>query len=51
MGHLISTIVEIIIGWLLIQRVPDWLDLRGFIATVVKVIGVLIIIGAILSWI
>lgn len=51
MGHLISTIVEIIIGWVLIQRVPAWLDLRGFIATVVKVIGVLIIIGAILSWI
>lgn len=51
MGHLISTIVEIIIGWILIQRVPYWLDLRGIIATIVKVIGVLIIIGAILSWV
>lgn len=49
-GHLISMLVEILIGYILIEKVPGWLNLRGFIATVVKIIGVLFIIGALLSW-
>lgn len=48
---LISTAVRILIGWLLIDKVPYWLNLNGVIATIVKVIGVLIIIGALLSWV
>ena len=48
---LIHTAVRILIGWLLIDRVPAWLNIRGIIATILKVIGVLIIISALLYWI
>lgn len=48
---LIHTAVRIIIGWLLIERVPAWLNIRGLVATILKVIGVLIIISALLDWI
>ena len=40
---LIHTAVRILIGWLLIDRVPAWLNIRGIVATILKVIGVLII--------
>lgn len=52
---LISTAVKILIGWILIDKVPSWLNLRvnlrGIIATIIKVIGVLIIISALLDWV
>lgn len=48
---LIHTVVRIIIGWLLIEKVPAWLNIRGIVATILKVIGVLIIISALLDWI
>lgn len=48
---LIHTTVRILIGWLLINRVPAWLNIRGIVATILKVIGVLIIISALLYWI
>lgn len=48
---LISTLVRILIGWILIDKVPTWLGLKGIISTIVKVIGVLIIISALLSWV
>lgn len=48
---LIHTAVRILIGWLLIDRVPAWLNIRGIVATILKVIGVLIIISALLEWI
>ena len=48
---LIHTAVRILIGWLLIDRVPAWLNIRGIVATILKVIGELIIISALLEWI
>lgn len=48
---LIHTAVRILIGWLLIERVPAWLNIRGIVATILKIIGVLIIISALLDWI
>lgn len=48
---LIHTAVRILIGWLLIDKVPFWLNLRGIVATIIKVIGVLIIISALLDWV
>lgn len=48
---LIHTAVRILIGWLLIERVPVWLNIRGIVATILKVIGVLVIISALLDWI
>lgn len=50
-GALISTAVKILIGWVLIDKVPFWLNIRGIIATIIKVIGVLIIIASLLDWI
>ena len=47
----ISTAVKILIGWILIDKVPFWLNLSGIIATIIKVIGVLIIISALLDWV
>ena len=48
---LISTAVKILIGWILIDRVPSWLNLRGIIATNIKLNGVFIIISALLDWV
>lgn len=48
---LIHTAVRILIGWLLIDRVPGWLNFKGSIAMVIKVIGVLIIISTLLDWV
>lgn len=48
---LIHTAIRILIGWLLIEKVPAWLNIRGIIATILKIIGVLIIISALLDWI
>lgn len=48
---LIHTAVRILIGWLLIEKVPAWLNIRGIVATILKVIGVLIIISVLLDWI
>jgi hypothetical protein len=48
---LIRTAVRVLIGWLLIDKVPYWLGLNGIIATIIKIIGVLIIISALLVWI
>ena len=45
------TAIRILIGWLLIERVPVWLNIRGIIATILKVIGVSIIISALLDWV
>lgn len=48
---LIHTAVRILIGWILIGKVPSWLNLSGVIAMIIKVIGVLIIISALLAWV
>lgn len=48
---LIHTTARILIGWLLIDKIPAWLSIRGIVATILKVIGVLIIISALLEWI
>lgn len=48
---LISTAIRILIGWLLIDRVPVWLNISGIIAIIIKAIGVLIIISSLLDWV
>lgn len=48
---LISTAIKILIGWIVLDKVPAWLNLRGIIATIIKVIGILIIISALLDWV
>jgi hypothetical protein len=51
MHALISTAIRVLIGWLLIDRVPAWLNLHGVIATIIKIIGILVIISSLLVWI
>lgn len=48
---LLHTAIRILIGWILIDKVPSWLGLDGIVAKIVKVIGVLIIISALLDWV
>lgn len=47
---LISTLIQCLVGWLLIEKVPAWLKISGFFATIVKIIGILIIIRALIAW-
>lgn len=47
---LISTLIQCLVGWLLIEKVPAWIKISGFFATVVKIIGVLIILRALIAW-
>lgn len=51
MDALIHTAIRILIGWILIDRVPVWLGLSGNIAMIIKVIGVLIILSALFAWV
>ena len=48
---LIHTAIRILIGLILIDRVPVWLGLSGIIAMIIKVIGVLIILSALFAWV
>lgn len=50
MDALIHTAIRILIGWILIDRVPVWLGLSGIIAMIIKVIGILIILSALFAW-
>lgn len=47
---IIHTAICILIGWLLIEYIPRWLSLKGIISLIVKIVGVLVIIGALLEW-
>ena len=49
-SSIISTLIQCLAGWLLIEKVPGWLNITGFFATVIRIIGVLIIIRAFLAW-
>ncbi len=51
MDALIHTAIRILIGWILIDKIPSWLGLSGIIAMIIKVIGVLIILSALLAWV
>lgn len=51
MSAIISTLVRILIGWLLIDKVPGWLNITGIGATIIKVIGVLVILSALFAWV
>lgn len=48
---IISTAVQILIGWLLVNYVPRWVRLKGIIDKIVRVVGVVVIITALMKWI
>lgn len=47
---IISTLIQCLVGWILIDKVPAWLKITGFFATIIKIIGVLIILRALIAW-
>lgn len=49
--EIIRTLIQCLIGYLFIAYIPSWLKITGFFATILKVIGILIILQALLSWI
>ena len=49
-SKLIGTLIQCLVGWLLIEKVPSWLKISGFFATIVKVIGILVILRALIAW-
>lgn len=50
-SQIISTLIQCLIGWILIVKVPSWLKLRGIFATIIRVIGVIVIIYALLAYV
>lgn len=48
-GNIITFIISLLIGWLLIKKVPELLNLDGIISLIVKVIGVIIVVRALLT--
>lgn len=50
-SSLLGTIIECLIGYLFIAYIPGWLKVRGIFATILRVIGVLIIFSALFSWV
>jgi hypothetical protein len=49
MGNIITFVISLLIGWLLIKKVPELLNLDGIISLIVKVIGVIIVVRALLT--
>ncbi len=49
-SHIISTLISCLVAYLLIVQVPAWLKIDGIFALIVRIIGVLILILALLSW-
>lgn len=49
--QILSTAVCILIGWLLIEKVSKWIGVRGRTAKIIKVVGVVVIIGSLLAWV
>lgn len=47
-SKIVSLLTQCLIAWLFIIKIPIWLKLKGLIATIVKIIGILILLNAIL---
>lgn len=46
---MVGSIIEIIIGWFLVNKVPSMVDAKGMLATIIKIVGVIFIIGGFVS--
>lgn len=44
---MISALIQIVLGWLLMEQVPKWIKLPKILQVVLKIIGILIIVRAI----
>jgi len=50
-AKIVSTLITLLIGYILIDNVPGWLNLKGIFATIVKIVGILVVLSALLVWI
>lgn len=48
-GTLFTLLVSLLFGWLLIKKIPEFLNLEGFVLLVVRAIGIIIIIRAVIT--
>ena len=46
---MIGAIIEIVIGWFLIEKVSSIVGAYGILSTVIKIIGVIVLIGGLVS--
>lgn len=44
---MISALIQIVFGWILMEMVPKWLKLPKILSVVLKILGILIIIRAV----
>ncbi len=49
LASLIWAIVWIIIGWFIFDRVPSMVNATGTLSTVIKIIGIIVMIGGVLD--
>lgn len=48
---IISTLIQCLVGWIFIKKIPEWINMPDLFATILKIIGVIIIIRALIAWI
>lgn len=46
---MIGIIIEIAIGWFVLEKMPAIVGASGLLATVIKIVGVLLLIGGFVS--
>lgn len=46
---MVGSIIEIIIGWFLVDKVPSFVGAKDMLATIIKIIGVIFLIGGFVS--
>lgn len=47
----IMSIIEIIIGWFVLEKMPSVVDAKGTLATIIKIVGVLILIHGLIAFV
>lgn len=48
---LTSTAIKILVGWIILEKIPLWLNLQGIVSKIIKAIGIFVIISALLEWV
>ena len=48
---MIGSIIEVVIGWLIIYKAPKMLKAKGTQATIIKLVGWLLIIAGLISFV
>lgn len=48
---MISLLIQCLIGYLFIDKIPQWLQLDGLIALITRIIGIAIIVRALIYFI